>query len=288
MERLREHFLGPLPDAVRAVEDTPDLEEGLRRAWEAGRAAHPKVRLAAEELAKELGARRAEREFSWRELSTADFFLAVASLKNDAEAMRTFEATVMGPLARKLGSVTRDADLLEATVRSVRESMFVGTEKRKPKLAVYTGQVPLSAWILLVAKRELAGFARKKTREVPIGDARMFEDQPAAGDPELSALLRAHRGAFDDVIVRVMASLEAGDRDLLRWSVKEGASIDTIAPRLGVNRATVARRLSKVRAHLADAVRAELQARLRLGTQTFDSLCAKMMPELDVSLSKVL
>ena len=291
MERLRAHFLDPLPDAVRAACDSPDLAAGLHAAWAVGQSAHPDVRLDPERFAAALGARRAEREFSWRDLVAADFFLAVASLENDPQAMRTFEATMMGPLARKLGgarAVGRDADAVEATVRTVRESMFVGTEKRKPKLAVYTGQVPLGAWILLVAKRELASLTRKKPRETPVGDARVFDEHAAPGDTELIVLLRAHRGAFEQVITRVMGELEPGDRDLLRWSVKEGASIDTIAPRLGINRATVARRLARIRERLADAVRAELRARLRVGAQTFDSLCAKMMPELDLSLSKVL
>lgn len=288
MDPLREHFLACLPEPLRASEDTPDLDASLHEIWSSGRASHPGVKLSADTFAKALGTRRGEREFSWREISAPDLFLAVAALDNDPVAARTFEATIVGPLTRKLAAVTRDAELVEATIRTVRESMFVGTEKRKPKLAVYTGQVPLSAWMLLVAKRELASLARKRPREIPVGDAHELDDQPAVGDPELLALLRAHRGVFEQVVERALADLEPSDRDLLRWSIKEGASIDAIAPRLGINRATVARRLGRLRDRLAEAVRAELRARLRIGSQTFDSLCSKMMPELDLSLSKVL
>jgi RNA polymerase sigma-70 factor, ECF subfamily len=288
MESLAALFLAALPEGVRAAEVTPELEGGLRDAWERGCRAHPDVRLDATTFARALGERRRDREFSWRETSADDFFLAVACLEGDKAALRTFESSVMKVLARKLGAGQHDRALVDATIRNVREAMFVGTERRKPKLAVYTGQVPLAAWILVVGRRELASEARKKTPEVSIGTAEAFEAHVAPADPELVTLLRAHRGTFEQAITNVMAGLDRDDRDLLRWNMKEGASIDTIAPRLGVNRATVARRLARLREKLADEVRTELRRKLRLGSETFDSLCANMMPELDVSLSRIL
>jgi RNA polymerase sigma-70 factor (ECF subfamily) len=285
---LREAFLSALPEGARRELDTPDLEATLVRLWNEGRAAHPTLSVDAETLARELGARRAERDLDVKEVVAADLYLALAALAGDRAAVRVFEATLMAPLARKLSSVSRDAETVEATVRTVRESMFVGTDRRRPKLAMYTGQVPLAAFLLLVGKRELATLARKRPREVPVGDAEELDRRDPRNDPELETLLHAHRGAFEQVVTRVMARLSEDERALLRWNLKEGASIDTIAPRLGVNRATVARRLSRVREKLAAEVREELRERLRLGTQSFDSLCQKMMPELDVSLSKVL
>jgi RNA polymerase sigma-70 factor (ECF subfamily) len=285
---LREAFLSALPEGARRELDTPDLEATLVRLWNEGRAAHPALSVDAETLARELGARRAERDLDVKEVVAADLYLALAALAGDRAAVRVFEATLMAPLARKLASVSRDAETVEATVRTVRESMFVGTDRRRPKLAMYTGQVPLAAFLLLVGKRELATLARKRPREVPVGDAEELDRRDPRNDPELETLLHAHRGAFEQVVTRVMARLSEDERALLRWNLKEGASIDTIAPRLGVNRATVARRLSRVREKLAAEVREELRERLRLGTQSFDSLCQKMMPELDVSLSKVL
>jgi RNA polymerase sigma-70 factor (ECF subfamily) len=285
---LREAFLSAVPEGARRELDTPELAATLSRLWKEGQAAHPTLTVDAERFARELGARRAERELDLGEIVAGDFTLALAALAGDRGAISTFEATVMAPLTRKLGSLTRDAEVVDLTVRTVRESMFVGTERRRPKLAMYTGQVPLGAFVLLVGKRELASLARKRPREVPVGDAEALDGQDPHHDPELETLLHAHRGAFEQVVLRVMARLPPEERDLLRWNVKEGASIDTIAPRLGVNRATVARRLARVREKLSEEVREELRSRLRLGTQTFDSLCHKMMPELDVSLSKVL
>lgn len=288
MESLAAQFLAALPEGLRATEGGPDLEAGLREAWERGRLAHPDVRLAASTFARALGERRADREFSWRETVAEDFFLAAACVEGDGAALRTFESTVMRTLARKLGAHQADPALVEATVRNVREAMFVGTERRRPKIAVYTGQVPLAAWILVVGRRELASVARKRSRELPVGDAEAFAEHVSPNDPELVALLRAHRGAFEKVIARVMADLDASDRELLRWNTKEGASIDTIAPRLGVSRTTVARKLARIREKLQGDVRAALRRELRLGSETFDSLCAKMIPEIDVSLSRIL
>jgi len=286
MESLAALFLAALPAELRAAEATPDLEPGLGAAWARGRDAHPGVTLATTAFAKSLGERRAEREVSWREIAAADFYLAVACLEGNEAALRTFERTVIAPLGKRLARTSRDAPLVEAAVRNVREAMFIGTDRRRPKLAVYTGQVPLAAWIAVVGKRELASLARKRSPERLVGAPHDLAHDP--GDPELLALLRAHRGAFEQVIAKVMQELEGPDKDLLRWSVKDGATIDAIAPRLGIDRSTVARRLARIRDRVSAGVRAELRARLRLGTQTFDSLCAKMMPELDVSLSRIL
>lgn len=287
MASLAATFLGALPVQAREAEKTPTLEGELAAACERAEEAHPGVALPRETFVRALAERTAEREVPWRDVVLADLYLAVACLAGDKHALRAFEGGPIAELARKLGRQTLDRELVEATIRNVRESMFVGTEKRRPKLAVYTGQVPIAAWLFVVGKRELASVARKKPRELPTRLG-VLEDSPSPHDPELYALLRAHRGAFQDVIAKVMGALAPADRELLRWTLKEGHAPDRIAPELGVDRATVYRRLARVRARLEREVERELRAKLRLGTETFDSLCAKMMPELDVSLSRIL
>jgi RNA polymerase sigma-70 factor (ECF subfamily) len=107
-------------------------------------------------------------------------------------------------------------------------------------------------------------------------------------DPELATLLKVHRATFEQAVVRAMSALDDDGKRLLRWSVREGLGIDAIAPRLGIDRATVARRLTRIRAGLAEAIRHDLRARLGIGDSSFESLCAAMLPDLDVSLSRVL
>ena len=288
MGSLSDRFFSAFSAGERPPLAPDELERLLDDAFSRGQAAHREVHLSGETFARSLGERRAEREFSLHELACEDFFLAVACLTGDAVALRTFEADVMGPLERKLAAIAHDKTLAETVVAKVRESMFVGTDRRRPKLAVYTGQAPLAAWILLVGRRELESHRRTKSRELPSGDTRLIEAAVDALDPELATLLKVHRTTFEQAVVRAMSALDDDGKRLLRWSVREGLGIDAIAPRLGVDRATVARRLTRVRAGLAEAIRHDLRARLGIGDSSFESLCAAMLPDLDVSLSRVL
>jgi RNA polymerase sigma-70 factor (ECF subfamily) len=288
MGSLSDRFFSAFPADERPPLAPNELEHLLDTAFARGRAAHGEVNLSRETFARTLGERRAEREFSLHELACEDFFLAVACLTGDPVALRTFETDVMAPLERKLASIAHDKTLAETVAAKVRESMFVGTERRKPKLAVYTGQAPLAAWILLVGRRELESHRRTKARELPSGDTRLLEAAVDALDPELATLLKVHRATFEQAVVRAMSALDDDGKRLLRWSVREGLGIDAIAPRLGIDRATVARRLTRIRAGLAEAIRHDLRARLGIGDSSFESLCAAMLPDLDVSLSRVL
>lgn len=288
MGSLSDLFFSAFSESARPPIAPDELDRLLDDAYLRGRRAHPDVELAPSDFVRALGQRRAEREFPLQELAGEDFYLAVACLAGDSVALRTFESDIVGPLGRKLAALAHDATLAETVLAKVRESMFFGTEKRKPKLAVYTGQAPLSAWILLVGRRELESHRRTKVRELPSGDTRLLEAAVDALDPELATLLKVHRPTFEQAVVRAMSALDDDGKRLLRWSVREGLGIDAIAPRLGVDRATVARRLTRLRSGLAEAVRHDLRTRLGIGDSSFESLCAAMLPDLDVSLSRVL
>lgn len=287
MKGLGEIFLSALPTERHEEVTRPDLDAVLTRLWEQGREAHPTFSVTAEELALALGARRGAREFSLDAVVAPDLYLALGCVAHDRRAIDTLERSVIAPLARKLRRGEIPADVLEAVIRDVREALLVATPRRPPKLALYTGQVPLAAFALLVGKRELATHLRRRPRHAATRPE--TERSPAEGaDPEGQALLAAHGADFEHALAAALSGLPAADRALLRWSVREGSSIDVIAPRLGVDRATVARRIARARRKVADDVRAELRARLRLGDASFDSLCHAVVPAIDLSLSRLL
>ncbi len=292
MISLRDHlaacFLGRLPEDLRAAEDAADLGERLEEKWRIGQEEHPDVSLAAEAFARALGDRRSARAFLLDEVFSGDFFVAVAALEGDRVALRTFEDTGIRPLYGALRRGGAQDDVIEEVVRTVRESMFLGTPRRPPKLAIYTGQVPLLAWLRVVAQRELLTFLRKRKREVP---STAFEDLGrgmAERTPELLALQRVDKTRFEGALQAAMGTLEPEERRLLHWHLKEGLGIDDIAPRLAVHRATAARMLTRVRKRLFDGVRADLRNKHRMGSASIDSLCAHMAADLDLTLSRIL
>jgi RNA polymerase sigma-70 factor len=284
MVSLREKFLQPLDAATREVEDSEDLEATLERKWNAGRAAHGTVLVLAVEFASAVGARRSKRAFVLQELFAADLYLSVGALKGDSVALRTLEMAHMRPLTLRLGRGRTTQDRVDDAMAQVRESMLVGSA---PKLAQYTGQVPLDAWLRVVAERALLTLLRKKNIEIASTDTAL--DAQAAGDisPEMAALKNTHRELFQTALQASLLALSAEDKQLLIWMVKEQHSIDEIAPRLGVHRATAARMCHRVRARLADAVRDHVNRSLGLTAGSLDSLCAHMSPELNFTLSRL-
>lgn len=281
-------FLERLPPEVREAEDSPDLRERLGEKWRIGQDDHPDVTLAPEAFARALGERRSSREFLLDEVFSGDFFLAVAALAGDRVALRTFEETGIRPLYGALRRGGAPGDVTEEVVRTVRESMFLGTPRRPPKLAIYTGQVPLLAWLRVVAQRELLTFLRKQKREVPTSELEELGRAVAQRTPELVALERVDKTRFEAALQAAMKNLEADERRILHWHLKEGLGIDDIAPRLGVHRATAARMLTRVRKRLFDGVRADLRKTHRMGSASIDSLCAHMAADLDLTLSRIL
>ncbi len=288
MDSLRASFLEPLPPDVREAEDAPDLGARLEEKWRIGQEEHPDVTLSADAFARALGERRSAREFLLDEVFSGDFFLAVAALAGDRVALRTFEESGIRPLYGALRRGGAPGDSTEEVVRIVRESMFLGTPRRPPKLAVYTGQVPLLAWLRVVAQRELLTFLRKQKREVPTADLEELGRAIAQRTPELAALERVDKTRFESALRAAMNNLEPDERRLLQWHLKEGLGIDDIAPRLGVHRATAARMLTRVRKRLFDGVRTDLRKTHRMGSASIDSLCAHMAADLDLTLSRIL
>ncbi|NOU30500.1 MAG: sigma-70 family RNA polymerase sigma factor [Polyangiaceae bacterium] len=281
-------FLERLPEDLRQAEETPDLAERLLEKWRIGQDEHPDVTLAPEAFAGALGDRRSDREFLLDEVFSADFFLAVAALAGDRVALRTFEEAGIRPLYGALRRGGALDDVTEEVVRTVRESMFLGTPRRPPKLAVYTGQVPLLAWLRVVAQRELLTFLRKQKREIPTSALEDLGRDVAERTPELLALKRVDKTRFEGALQAAMSTLEPDERRILHWHLKEGLGIDDIAPRLGVHRATAARMLTRVRKRLFDGVRADLRKTHRMGSASIDSLCAHMAADLDLTLSRIL
>lgn len=288
MDSLRACFLESLPPDVREAEDSPDLSERLQEKWRIGQDEHPDVTLSQEAFARALGERRSAREFLLDEVFSGDFFLAVAALAGDRVALRTFEEAGIRPLYAALRRGGAVDDVTEEVVRTVRESMFLGTPRRPPKLAIYTGQVPLLAWLRVVAQRELLTFLRKQKREVPTADMEELGRVFAQRNPELAAFERVDKTRFEGALQAAMKTLEDDERRILHWHLKEKIGIDDIAPRLGVHRATAARMLARVRKRLFDGVRADLRKTHRMGSASIDSLCAHMAADLDLTLSRIL
>jgi RNA polymerase sigma-70 factor (ECF subfamily) len=274
------------PELQELFDDVVALEHELHTKWTVGREAHPTLTVTAEAFAEALGALRAQREFVLAEVFAADLYLARAVLQGDAVALARFEQLHLEPLRGHLHRSARDAVAVDEALQVLRTQLLLPPAR---KLERFTGQAPLDVWLRVVARRELLTLARREQRTargVPTLTASQQGWQLDLG-PEQTMLRARHRALFEEVLREAFERLAPEDRQLLRWHAKEGLSIDTIAPMLGVHRATVARMVSRVRQAILHAVQAGLAAR-DYKPASIDVVCAEGAAHLDVSLSTLL
>jgi RNA polymerase sigma-70 factor (ECF subfamily) len=97
-----------------------------------------------------------------------------------------------------------------------------------------------------------------------------------------------YREAFNEALRGAVEEIGAAPRELLRLHLVERETLESIAARLGVHRATVARRIAAAREGVAAAARRRLRAALRASEAEVESLVRVMKGEMDLSLTQLL
>lgn len=270
-------------DAIAAL--GPVLEEHLRKA----RAAWPGVVIRGEDFAEHLAACAPEAEDPGRaldEMHTTDLYLAYACSIGHRAAIEAFEETVMGRVPRAIARIDSSDEFISTIMEEVRIKLLVG-DGRPPRIASYLGRGPLTSWVMVTATRAAYSAKRGKNRELPTPpedlDVPMIED-----DPELAQLREQVREPFVRAFREALASLDVRGRTVLRLYLIEEVSAETIGRMYSVHRATVARWIAKARRDVFVATKKQLSSELDLDSQAFESLMAKLLSGLDLSLSSFL
>jgi RNA polymerase sigma-70 factor (ECF subfamily) len=249
--------------------------------WETARAAWPAIDVAHERFAEFLRARPGE------SLHLGDLYLACACADGNPQALAAFDAHLLKPLGGVLRASGSSPDNVEEVLQRLRVEILLRDGERAPGIEGYRGRSALGAWLRVVGVREAARVEKRARREI-LGDDDALWVDIVSSDPELSYLKDVYRNA---VVLALRAALDALDADelrLLRQNLVEGLSIDDIAARAGVHRATAARWLERARANVADGIRDELARRLRITTDEIDQLLQLVRSRLDVSVRGVL
>lgn len=174
-----------------------------------------------------------------------------------------------------------DPSLIDEVAQQVREKLLV--EKR---LAGFTAEGPLGAWLRAVAVRLALNARRPGAREVPCAD---LPDQPLADpDPELALLRARHRAAFKTAFEAAMHGLSSRERTLLRLTTLDGLSLASVGQMYGKDASTVSRWLAAAREALLEGTRAALATTLKLDSNGLDSVMRAADSELNVSLARLL
>ncbi len=213
-----------------------------------------------------------------------DLYLSCACAAGDAAALRAFERAQLGTIDAALAAAKMDATVAEEVKQRLRDRLFVGKDGGG-KISTYRAGGSLRSWVRAAAIREAISMTRRRTREVPLGEALVDAVMPSSATPEQEYVKALYRTEFKLAFEAAMTTLDDRQRTLLRYKFLDNASIDDIAAVYTVHRATAARWLGRIREQLHTATFEHLAQKLNLEIDAVDSVVALIRSQLDASIS---
>jgi RNA polymerase sigma-70 factor, ECF subfamily len=252
----------------------------------AGRARWPEVELDAQLLADHLARLGIDRAIV--HAHAADLYLACGCAAGVPAAVAAFDRELI-PIARAAARrIDATPDFVEEIAQLARARLLVAEPASSARIADYTGEGPLRAWVRIAALRLAMNQLRGRRRDVLVDDETFFAIVDAGTDEERRQSRARYSAVCGEALRAAFGELTARERNLLRMHHLHGLTIDELAPTLRVHRATVARWLATARERLLDATRAGLRERLDVGTATVDSILRELAGRIDVSVTRLL
>jgi RNA polymerase sigma-70 factor (ECF subfamily) len=216
-----------------------------------------------------------------------ELFLALACAEGNAAALGEFERR---HLSRVSGYVRRfglPADLVEEVKQKVRVKLLVGTN---PGIARYAAQGPLDAFVRVTAVRSALDVAaapaneRENVFELAVLDG--FAD--FRDGPELATIKNLNRERFRAVLEESLSALDAHERTLLRLTFVDRLNIDAIGLIYRAHRATIARRLVRIRTKVLEDFRRRFELRWGTTPSEVRSLVRLLGDDIQLSVGRLL
>jgi RNA polymerase sigma-70 factor, ECF subfamily len=217
-----------------------------------------------------------------------DLYLACAAALGQPAAIAAFERE-LEPVARAAARrIDASADFVDEAVQATRDRLLVACDGDRPRIAEYSGQGTLAAWVRVATMRIAMNMVRGRRRDVLVDDEAFFDTVTDGSEAERAQACSRYGAACADALRAAFASLTARERNLLRLHHLHGLTVDELAPTLKVHRATVARWLARSRERLLAATRAGLKERLAATDSAVDSILRELQSRIDVTLSRLL
>jgi RNA polymerase sigma-70 factor (ECF subfamily) len=287
---LSRAFRGHLSrEAAAKLGETDTLEPRLRALLDEARRRHPDVGV--DELAfvghmaERLGA-EGELEEALSTLEVSDLLLAFACLAGDAAALRELNGRMDVEVRAALRGKGALAELADEVLSVLADKLLV-RDGETPKLATYTGQGPLGAWLRVAALRTGISLQRGIRQETQTDERVLLEAMDPAMDPESRLLRERHAELLRAALREAMAALPARERNLLRMYYADGLKLDRLGVMHRVNASTISRWISRAREQVLERTRGVLGAQLNLSASQVESVLGLAL-SLDMSLESLL
>jgi RNA polymerase sigma-70 factor (ECF subfamily) len=218
----------------------------------------------------------------------ADLVLACACAAGDAAAIAAFDRELMPVAASAARKIDAATAFVDEVVQLTRERLLIAADGNEPRIATYSGDGPLKAWVRVAAMRVAMNELRTRKRDLLVDDEAFFDAMPVGTGEHQRAARQHYVHACSDALRDAFATLTPRERNLLRMHHIHGLTVDELAPTLGVHRATVARWIAAARERLLDETRAGLQAKLNIATDTADSILRELAGRIEISVTRLL
>ena len=173
--------------------------------------------------------------------------------------------------------------------QKVIEYILFPTKTRTAAISLYGGHGSLKGYLGVTVVREVLRMlkAAKKMPAVDIQDPAMALAD-VNDDPELQVLKSRYRVEFKEAFQTAFTSLEAEDRNLLRYYYVSDLTLVQIAAISGVKHNTISRRLAKIRSTLLQGTRDGLMQMAGVRKTQFESIVRLVQSQLNVSMYRLL
>jgi RNA polymerase sigma-70 factor (ECF subfamily) len=262
------------------------LRDELRPLFDAARAAWPGIDVPFETFAARVaaaGVRGSADGAAGATINGRELYLACACAAGDLAALREFEEGYLGAARAAIARIDRSPDFVAEVQQVLRERLLVGPDA---KLADYRGSGSLAGWVRTAAVRTALNLLRSYKGQVDDDESLGQLEQRLS--PELALMKEQHRRDINAAIQRALAELSSDDRLILRYYYVDGLTLAKVAGLQKVSLSTVYRRLEAATQTVLARVRTDLADRLRLSTESLDSLLRNIHDEIDLSLSQLL
>jgi RNA polymerase sigma-70 factor (ECF subfamily) len=300
---LEQIFFEALEDEAQASCEVirAELGERLARLVEQGDEAWPTFRVEPRAFALELADRYVRfppkaSALDWFEhVQAVDLYLAIACGNGDHHALVAFDEAYGKDIKKMVGRY-QGADLPpEDLEQSLKERLFVATDRRAPKILDYSGQGFLQNWLKVTGTRLfidlLRGQSSRNEYEIamPRDEEQRVLDLPSPDqDPELDFLKREYREHFRQAFFAAAQALSSHERNLLRQYIVAGLTVEQLGKLYGVHTATAARRVQRAREALVEGTRLELISRLQVSQAELESIMRLIQSRLEISMARML
>ncbi|HEY3901047.1 MAG TPA: sigma-70 family RNA polymerase sigma factor [Chthoniobacter sp.] len=207
-----------------------------------------------------------------------DFLLAQKCLEGDSQAIRQLQETYQAPLMSYLVHVGADAAEARMLVSDLWADCIAPRPQRKPRLATYSGNAPLQAWLKTVVFNNLLQLKRRPPGPVVHED----EDGPSPESPDNT--YSPEKPVLDIILTAIQASFQECDPEeflLLNLAHANGLRGRELAPLFGCSEAKISRTLDASRAKIKAAILRHVKERdewLEIQWEDFVELCRVVSP----------